>query len=412
MTKARMILVTATAAAALIGCEGKKDGGAAGSASASGAASASGSGVASVAVDARCENPCRFLADVALDKVGNAHQQACRKPWTTPDPTDCDQLDYRRNCIYATAGGTFKKPKWQDAFGKLPWYAARADFKESDLSRVASSNVRDLKQQALACRGKGEARAAIPTRFTASKITKADQATIVGWFAQKAKGEAVLPPKLESEGSPATGNEIMRWLAQGHLFQLKPWTPFEYDEGETAGAPRHATIATGAASPDCVGEDGECEGFEWITFELDAKGAIVGLSVGAAACPLVYVEHADGALSYEGEILRNLVQPAHEATQHLRLDALPTCSGEVRVQLVEAKDERTFLDDVALVLDGTAVAPRACREAESPAYCGDDGRFATLSRGQTLALVFDVPPGLACARPVLRADGYYVPVAP
>ena len=128
--------------------------------------------------------------------------------------------------------------------------------------------------------------------------------------------------------------------------------------------------------PDCQGEGEECEGFEWITFDLDAKGKIVGIAVSAAACPLVYVEQAGGAFDYQGEILRNLAKPAWEATQQLRLDT--TCDGEVRVQLVEAKDEITYLDDVALVVGGVAVAPRACGEANPPAYCGDDGRFATL----------------------------------
>lgn len=54
--------------------------------------------------------------------------------------------------------------------------------------------------------------------------------------------------------------------------------------------------------------------------------------------------------------------------------------------------------------------PRSCTHASPPAYCRDDGEHATLARGEVLALVFDVPPGAACGRPVLRANGHYVPV--
>lgn len=411
----RMIFV---AAVVLFGCKGKdKEAPAAGTTPATGSApatapptggaggSATGTGGAAGKADARCDTECRFLADVALDQVADAFQQACGKPWTATDPKSCDQLDYQRNCIYATAGYTFKKPQWRDAFGKQPWYTARADFKETDLSRVASNNIRDLKQQALACRADGAAPAAIPSKLTASKISKADEAIIVGWFKQKAKGELVLPAKLEADGSAATKEDLEGWLKQTHLFQLKAWTPLEYASGK-AGEPRSITAPTGLPGPDCKGEGEDCEGYEWITFDLDAKGAIVGISVNAAACPLVYVEERSGALSYQGEILRNLVKPAWEATQHLALDA--TCGGEVRVQLVEAKDEITYLDDVALVVDGVAVAPRACGDAAAPAYCGDDGRYTTLVRGQTLALVFDVDG--VCAAPQLRADGYYVPL--
>lgn len=426
MTRTSIIL--AAALAALGACKGKdKDKGAepapgtaaatAGTATATaGTAAATAAGTAAApnpTADARCETPCRFLADVALAEVASAFERTCARPWPAPAATDCDQLDYQRNCIYATAGYPFKKAQWQDAFGKASWYQRREDFKETALSPVAGNNIRDLKRQALACRGAGKPPPAIPSRFTRSEISKADEKIVVEWFAKKAKGELVLPSKLESDGEPTTPEEIKKeWFEQPSLFQLAPWTPIEYEGDGKAGAPRKISVATGVPGPDCEGEGEECEGFEWITFELDAKGKIVGLAVSAAACPLVYVEHANGALSYEGEILRNVVGARRETTQHLTLAALPACSGEVKVQLVEAKDEITYLDDVALMIDGTAIAPRACSAAAAPAYCGNDGRYATLHRGQTLALSFDVPEGAPCARPQLRADGYYVPVDP
>ncbi|KAB2890487.1 MAG: YARHG domain-containing protein [Kofleriaceae bacterium] len=359
--------------------------------------------------DERCAAPCRFLADTPIADVGAAYEKACGKPWVELADSDCDALDHMRNCIYAHHGYTFKKAKYQEAFGKEPWYKARGDFKESDLSRVASQNVRALKDEAATCRG--EEPSPIPATFTASKVSKADLALVVGWFTRKAAGDPPLPKKLEADGNPATEADIKGWLAQKQLFTLEAWTPIEYEDGKRTGH-RKITAATGAPSPDCYSEDEDCEGFEWITFEIDEKNQIIGLSVGAAACPLVYVEGEDGALTYEGEILRDLVRAGREATQHLRLDAAGACHGEVRVQLVEAKDEITYLDDVALVVDGVAIAPRACANGATPAYCANDGRYLTLHRGDSLPLVFDVPAGAACATPELRADGYYVPLAP
>lgn len=377
------------------------------------AAAAPDGATAAAGSDPRCETQCRFLANTPLDNIATYYQEACGTAWVAPAADDCDALDYQRNCIYATAGYTFKKAKWQDTFGKLPWYKARPDFKETDLSRIATANIRELKQAALTCRG--EKTGAIPSKFPASKLSAADQKTIVAWFAKKAKGELVLPAKLEADFQPATPEQMKTdWFAHEHLFTLEEWTPMEYRDGPAKpGEPRTVYVGTSTAGPDCVDEGGEeCEGFEVIYFDLDAKGAIVGISVTAAACPLVYLEGPGGALSYQGEILRYLGRPSFERTEELRLDALPACAGgEVRIQLVEAKDEITYLDDVALVIDGTAIAPRACAEdGAAPAYCAEDGRHLTLSRGQTLSLVFDIPSSARCTAPALRANGHYISV--
>jgi hypothetical protein len=413
-------------AAALFGCGGKKgDAPGAASGTASGAATASGSGTgtstgtasgSAATVDERCADPCRFLADTIMADVNEPLQKTCGTTFPTPGLEDCEANDYLRNCIYAHHGYTFKKAKWKDVFGKKSWYKARADFKESELSKVASQNIRDLKGIAATCRG--DEVAPIPATFTASKVSKADLALVVGWFTQKAAGAPPIPRKLEADGNPATENEIKGWLDEKHLFTLESWTPINYMDGKSTGL-RQIMVETGAPEVDCK-EDEDCEGFEWITFEIDEKNQIVGLSVGAAACPLVYVEGEGGALTYEGEILRNLARAGREATQTLRLEAAGACGAEggaareVRVQLVEAKDELTMLDDVVLVVDGVALAPRACADggAAAAAYCGDDARYHTLVRGQTLALEFDIPAGATCERPILQADGYYVPLLP
>ena len=242
-------------ALSLVGCKSKQDGAGtasgsgsgtgSGSGSATGSGSASGSGSATgtgaAASDERCANPCRFLVDTALADVGAAHQQTCGKAWETPAATDCDALDYQRNCIYAHHGYTFKKAKWKDAFGKEAWYKARADFKETDLSRVATNNVRDLKNQAATCRG--EEPSPIPATFSASKVSKADLAIIVGWFTQKAAGDPPLPKKLEADGAAATEADIKGWLGNKHLFTLEAWTPIEYEDGKTTGH-RRITAST------------------------------------------------------------------------------------------------------------------------------------------------------------------------
>src|SRR5688572_25053828 len=85
--------------------------------------------------DERCADPCRMLATLKISD----HAAEVKKTWAAewkPATADCDQPDFLGNCIYATAGYTFKKAEWRDTFGSEPWYKARPDFKDSDLSPV------------------------------------------------------------------------------------------------------------------------------------------------------------------------------------------------------------------------------------------------------------------------------------
>jgi formylglycine-generating enzyme required for sulfatase activity len=59
--------------------------------------------------------------------------------------TSCDQYDELRNCIFARFGYVFSKPKWQQQFGKLPWYKPDPSFTEAKLPAVAKANVQKLK---------------------------------------------------------------------------------------------------------------------------------------------------------------------------------------------------------------------------------------------------------------------------
>jgi hypothetical protein len=121
---------------------------------ATGSGSASGSKAPQVdaavaARDERCDDPCRYLAETALADVAAKVKTTCGSEWPAASGKDCAQLDYQRNCIFATAGYTFKKAHYRAAFGMKPWYKARDDFKDSDLSAVATANVAALKQQAM-----------------------------------------------------------------------------------------------------------------------------------------------------------------------------------------------------------------------------------------------------------------------
>ena len=47
--------------------------------------------------------------------------------------------------LVARFGYVFSKPKWQEQFGKLPWYKPDPTFTEAKLSPLAKANVQKLK---------------------------------------------------------------------------------------------------------------------------------------------------------------------------------------------------------------------------------------------------------------------------
>jgi len=69
----------------------------------------------------------------------------CEMDFPFSDVPVCDAYDELRNCVYARFGYVFAKPKWQQQFGKLPWYKPDPAFTEAKLPPMAKANVQKLK---------------------------------------------------------------------------------------------------------------------------------------------------------------------------------------------------------------------------------------------------------------------------
>lgn len=341
-----------------------------------------------------CETPCRLLKDQSIDAV----KAKCPDWALGTGETNCEDLDLARNCIYATYGYTFKKDRYKKAFGDLAWYKPDPAFKDSAMSKQSTDNVAQLKQMAEACRTGGDAKVSAPAR----KVVEA-------WFAARKKGKPPMPAKVSDlDGQPITGDEfIKRYIKDNDqdLFDKDPWEEL-HAEGKD-GDVELVGCSTGVPNPKtCTSGDEDCEGFEFIVFGVKA-GAIVSIDTGAAACPFVY-ERAGDAWAYRGEILRNLASPAWEATQTLALGEPATCGATRTIRIAEEKAERTYLDSVALAIDGAVITPDACGAG---AVCADDGRYAELATGDSIELTFTLP-APSCARGEVIANGYYVRATP
>jgi hypothetical protein len=106
------------------------------------------------ALDAHtCSDPCALLTVAAYDDLVASACKLCKKhdttfceidfPWS--DVPSCDAYDELCNCLYARFGYVFSKPKWQEQFGKQPWYKPDPSFTEDKLPPVAKANVQKLK---------------------------------------------------------------------------------------------------------------------------------------------------------------------------------------------------------------------------------------------------------------------------
>lgn len=359
--------------------------------------SGSGSGSAApapipVATD-DCSVPCRLLKDASVDAV----KAKCPDWALATGESNCDDLDFARNCIYATYGYTFKKDKYKKAFGDLAWYKPDPAFKDSAMSKQSLDNIAALKQEAETCRASGDA-----------DISAATRKVVEAWFAARKTGKPPMPAVIHDlDGKLISADEFVKQYINGpnKLFDKDPWEPLR-SEGKT-GKTETVSVGTGVPNPKtCTSGDEDCEGFEWIIFTVEG-GKITAIDTGAAACPFVY-ERTGDAWAYRGELLRNLASPAWEATQTLALGDDAACSAARTIRIAEEKAERTYLDSVALAIDGAVVRPDACGDG---AVCADDGRYAELATGESIELTFTLP-APSCARGELIANGYYVRATP
>jgi hypothetical protein len=355
------------------------------------------------AADERCNLPCRFLADTPLADMSAKVQAACNGPWGDAVATnDCAEIDFQRNCIYATAGYTFKKKRYSSIFKSESWYKARADFKDADLSAVATANVAALKAAAKACK-------------KTVALDPPDQKAVDAFLAAIEAGKPDVPSIIDGYEEDNMSKAQMTEFFQGgarkvyirkNLLSARYQVPMSPSTDAATTRAKVVSLEFHDPSTDNCPEDEECGGYGGIDLALDASGKVVGMSIMLSACPFVYRVDGDREVLH-GELVRNLAGAQREATQYLPI-TIPSCEGRVTFRVREEKDEVTYLDELALVVDGVAIRPDAC----AGALCVNDGHPLVMKRGESVDVAFTIPAGSRCERVGLRSNGYYVPVAP
>ena len=125
------------------------------------------------------------------------------------------------------------------------------------------------------------------------------------------------------------------------------------------------------------------------------------------ACPWLYVHDGEGYVRVT-ELLRNLEGADAQRVEETRLGPVPVVDGTVRLRLAEEKPEISYIDQLAVMINGVRVQPGG---ALGDRLFAVDGDMLTLREGQTVELVFPVPLRFDQAEFVhvtVVAQGYYV----
>jgi hypothetical protein len=131
--------------------------------------------------DARCEEPCLFLATTPRAHASAEFTATCgADPWFAGE-LDCGQLDYERNCIYAAHGYAFKDPRWADTFRPRAWYRPKDSFTEADLPDAAVDNAAALKKLGATCHKALAAEKRLADTWTTNVLAGTPDVPLVGF---------------------------------------------------------------------------------------------------------------------------------------------------------------------------------------------------------------------------------------
>jgi hypothetical protein len=192
---------------------------------------------------ARCSEPCLFLVDTPIDKLVDAYKTECGGMQTKElGFSDCKQLDYVRNCIYAAHGVVYKKKKWKQLFEKKPWYEPSAEASaKTALVGVELANVHELNTRGKACK-KG------------LSISSADIARVNAWLAGWPKHLKMPKVLFEDDKSlkKAEFSDAMTREFQDRSLKLGKGTQAYYDEGGLSGPFVDAVAKVANAKPQII----------------------------------------------------------------------------------------------------------------------------------------------------------------
>jgi len=124
------------------------------------------------------------------------------------------------------------------------------------------------------------------------------------------------------------------------------------------------------------------------------------------SCPWLYV--FDGKQYIKNcEIIKDVVGLDNKETNSYKLDASAVINGQFKIKIQEEKEETSFLDRIALKVNGKYFTAEIAEN--NKALAQNDENYLQLINGESIELVFNIPQTIKIETLELEASGYYEP---
>lgn len=126
------------------------------------------------------------------------------------------------------------------------------------------------------------------------------------------------------------------------------------------------------------------------------------------SCPWLYVFDGNNFVR-KCEIIKDIVGIENQETNLYKLENSAIIDGKLRICIQEEKEETSFLDRIALKVNGKFYEPQIKQAIHKTALAGIDNKYLNLTKGESLEIEFIIPTDIEVKTVELQASGYYIP---
>ena len=126
------------------------------------------------------------------------------------------------------------------------------------------------------------------------------------------------------------------------------------------------------------------------------------------SCPWLYVFDGNKFVK-KTEIIKDVVGKENKQTNLYQLEASSVIDGKLKLKIQEEKDEISYLDKIALKVNGVYYPALLSDGNKHSLLLKEDNEYLTLVKGENIELEFLIPTNIKIESIELEATGYYEP---
>ncbi len=126
------------------------------------------------------------------------------------------------------------------------------------------------------------------------------------------------------------------------------------------------------------------------------------------SCPWLYVHDGNNFLK-KTEIIKDVVGKDSKQTNLYELEKSSIIDGILKIKIQEEKDETSYLDHIALKVNGVYYPALLTDGSKHNQLLKEDEQYLSLNKGENIELEFQIPSNIIIETVELEASGYYEP---